>query len=111
MRDGIFWADVLRAVNIILTSVCAGAFGYGLWLYFRNRRAQLTQASPVALALTFSASYLILLLSGIVIDIVRIHQPLSAYTPVHLLGVVIGIVSLYISARIAIATWRKGKKL
>jgi hypothetical protein len=110
--DPYFLSDVLRVANIALTAICVGCYGYGFWLYFRNRRAQLTTPdSPLFLALTFSASYLLLLASGVVVDIIRIHQPLSLYTPIHLAGVLIGLAALYASSRIALRRWRQGKKL
>jgi hypothetical protein len=106
-----FWPDVVRVINIVLTAVCTGAYGYTFFLYYRNRRAQLLEGGPVSLLLTFSLSYLLLLLSGVVIDIARIHQPLS---PIHAhssCGVSVGLVSLILTIRIAIRLWRKGRKL
>jgi hypothetical protein len=111
MNSPYFWPDVIRVINIALTTICAGAYGYTFFLYYRNRRAQLLEGGPVSLLLTFSLSYLILLASGVVIDILRIHQPLSAFTPIHLTGVSIGLVSLGLTIRVAIKLWRRGKKL
>lgn len=105
-------ADLIRVADLSLTAICVGAYGYTLALYLRNRRARLSvQQSSTLLLLTFSASYVLLLVAGAAIDIQRLHLGLSPYTPIHLAAVLFGIWSLYLSIRVAIALWRQGKKL
>lgn len=103
---------MIRVIDLTLTAICVGAYGYTIALYIRNRSAQLAVAqSSTLLILTFSLSYVLLLVAGAMVDILRIHLELSPYTPIHLVAVLFGIWSLYLAIRVAVALWKKGKQI
>jgi uncharacterized membrane protein YdcZ (DUF606 family) len=94
-----FWADLLRVLNMALTAFALGAQTFYMVFFVFRHKARVLRRGELLVTTTAAASFTFLLLAGVVIDIIRLHQELSPYTPVHITGALLALITIVLAVR------------
>lgn len=93
-----FWPDVLRIINMALTAIAVGAIGWYMLNFVFKYRSRFGM-SEYRVTILAASSFTLLLLSGVIIDIIRLHQELSLYTPTHVAGAILALIAVFLAAQ------------
>jgi hypothetical protein len=90
-----FFDDLLRLIDLVLSSLASGLLGWGVFQYARQVRAGKRRWRPHYTIRLFTLGYFLVMLAGAVIEVLRLGERITLFTPIHLVGAACSLVAMW----------------